>query len=109
MTGAEFAFAPHWTWAVGGNYRWDNGLRLNLNANYRAKAYASPYVDQAEDTISARTLVNGKFGYETARWGLSAFVNNMFDKQYVTYDQPTLNRAMLGAPRVVGAILEARW
>lgn len=109
LTGAEFMFAPHWTFAVGGNYRWDNGLRLNLNANYRGDMFAGTYVGQEAETIAARTLVNGAFGYETERWSLSAFVNNIFDEEYVTYDQPAQNRAILGAPRVVGAILEARW
>ncbi len=109
LSGSEFAFAPHWTLAVGGNWRFGNGFVANLNANYRDDAYSDTGVTQAAYAIKARTLVNGKLGYETDRWTAALFVNNAFDEEYIQYNQATLNRAMLGAPRVVGVTLEARW
>lgn len=109
LSGSEFAFAPEWTWAVGGNYRWDSGFVANLNASYRSKAFSAAGPGQENFAIDARTLVNGKFGYETAHWSASVFAKNIFDEQYVQYEHASQNRAMFGEPRVVGAVLEARW
>ena len=109
LSGSSFAFAPEWTWAVGGNYRWDNGFVANLNASYRSKAYSASGPNQADYAIDARTLVNGKIGYETAHWSASIYAKNIFDEQYVQQNQAALNQAMFGDPRVIGAILETRW
>lgn len=109
LSGSEFAFAPHWTFAAGGNYRWDNGLTGNLNLNYRSKSFSWTGVDQADNTVKGRTVVNGRFGYEAEHWGVFAFATNLLDEAYVQYSQPTLNRAMLGAPRVIGISLETHW
>ena len=109
LSGSEFAYAPRWTVAVGGNYRWANGLALNLNASYRSDMYSATGVTQDQVRIDERTLVNGKFGYNADHWSLSVFANNIFDKNYIQYEQANLNRAVYGAPRVVGAILETRW
>ena len=88
---------------------WDNGLFANLNANYRSSAYGVTGVDQAASRIDARTVVNAKLGYQADHWTISAFGNNLFDEAYVQYVQPSASRAMFGAPRVVGVILEANW
>lgn len=109
LSGSEFAFAPRWTMAVGGDYRWDNGFVASANASFRDKAYSGTGTDQADYRIDARTLVNAKFGYETKHWAISAFANNLLDEAYVQYNQVTLNRAMFGDPRVLGAILEVKW
>ena len=109
LSGSEFAFAPHWTLAIGGNWRFGGGFVANLNANYRGDAYSDTGVTQDAYAIKARTLVNGKFSYETERWSASLFVNNAFDEEYIQYNQATFNRAMLGAPRVIGVVLGARW
>jgi outer membrane receptor protein involved in Fe transport len=109
LSGSSFAFAPEWTWAVGGNYRWDNGFVANLNASYRSKAFSAAGPDQANYAIDARTLVNGKIGYETAHWSASIYAKNIFDEQYVQQNQAARNQAMFGDPRVIGAILETRW
>ena len=109
LSGSEFAFAPRWTWAVGGNYRWDNGLFVNVNAGYRSESYGVSGPAQNTNKLDARTLVGGKVGYQADHWTLSAYATNLFDEDYVQFRQPSLNRAMYGAPRVVGAVLEARW
>lgn len=109
LSGSEFAFAPHWTWAAGGDYRWDNGVFVNLNASYRADAFSDTGVNQANFALDARTIVNGRIGYGTERWTVSAFTNNIFDEAYILYNQANMARAMFGEPRVIGAMLEARW
>lgn len=109
LSGSEFAYAPHWTFAAGGNYRWDNGLVGNLNLNYRSGAFSTTGVTQENYRVDARTLVNGRFGYEAGHWGAYIFANNLFDDAYKQYNQYTTHRAILGAPRVVGISLETHW
>lgn len=110
LTGAEFPYAPHWTLAAGADYRWDNGLVANLNANYRAKAYSQADVNQAsDDLVKARALVNGRFGYEQEHWGIYVFGKNLLDTKYAQYARAADNIALLGDPRVIGVSLETRW
>lgn len=110
FSGSEFAYAPHWTAAIGGNWRWGGGWMLNLNASYRSDAYdAVGLSNQTRAGVDARTLVNGRFGYETRHWSASIYANNIFDDHYVQYARPADHVALLGDPRVIGAVLETRW
>jgi len=109
LSGSEFAYAPAWTVALGGNWRWSNNLVANLNANYRSEVFTNTGAFQAGSEVGARILVNGRFGYETDRWGLYLFGKNLFDEDYMSYNQPDYNRAVLGNPRTIGAQLQARW
>ncbi len=109
LSGSEFAFAPEWTWNLGGAYRWDNGVFVNLDAGYRSESYGVSGPTQGANKLDARTLLGGKIGYQAERWTLAAYATNLLDEEYVQFRQPTLNRAMYGAPRVFGAVLETRW
>ncbi|MFN3778684.1 MAG: TonB-dependent receptor [Brevundimonas aurantiaca] len=109
LTGSEFSFAPRWTLALGGNYRWGDGFVANLNANYRSEVFTSTGFSQGDSRVSGRTLVNGKIGYETGPWGAYVYAKNLFDEHYMSYDRAQTNQAVLGDPRVVGLMLQARW
>ncbi|MDG2521953.1 TonB-dependent receptor [Caulobacter segnis] len=109
LSGSEFAYAPRWTLAVGGNYRWASGFVANLNANYRDKAFVSTGFAQDNAQIKSRTLLNGRVGYETDHWGAYLYGKNLFDVGYVTYGRPTTGQAVLGDPRVLGLMLQTRW
>lgn len=106
-SGEEFIYAPHWTFAVGGNWRFGSGWVANLNANRRSSVYADigPYRHQ----FPARTLVNARFGYDAMHWSAYLFASNLLDEDYVQYRNSTQPLAILGAPRVIGASVEARW
>jgi outer membrane receptor protein involved in Fe transport len=109
LSGTEFIYAPAWTLSAGANYRWTSGFVANLNANYRSAVYTEAGASQAASRVSSRTVVNGKFGYETGRWGAYLYGENLFDADYASYVSPTLQQAVLGRPRVVGLILQANW
>jgi iron complex outermembrane recepter protein len=109
LSGAEFRFAPHWTLAGGANYRFTDRIVGNVNAAYRSQAYSDPGPLQALSRLDARTVVNARLAYETERWTASVFADNLFDEHYFQYIQPTMSRAILGKPQVLGAVLEARW
>ncbi len=109
LSGSEFTYAPRWTLALGGNWRWAGGLVGNLNANYRSKVFTSVGALQPASQVEARTIANGRIGYEADHWGLYLYGKNLLDERYVSFVQRAAPRAMLGAPRVIGAQLEARW
>lgn len=109
LSGSQFAFAPRWTLAVGGDYRWDNGLFASVNAAYRSSAFGIAGVNQAASRLDARTVVGAKAGYRADRWTLAMFGDNLFDEAYVQFVQPNADRAMFGAPRVLGLVLETNW
>jgi outer membrane receptor protein involved in Fe transport len=109
LSGSEFAFAPRWTLAAGVDWVGDNGLVANLNASYRSSAYSRTGVsEQGAKDIDARTLVNGRIGYQAERWGAFVFGSNLFDEAYVDYARTADRVAILGEPRVIGVTLEAR-
>lgn len=105
--GSEFAYAPHWTAALGGNWRFGAGWLANLNANFRDKVYTDVGTDAPR--LASRTLVNAKFGYENLDWSAWVFANNLLDAHYVQYRWSSEPLAILGAPRVLGIGFEARW
>ena len=109
LSGTEFAFAPEWTLAAGGNYRWGSGFIANLNANYRTSVFSAAGAFQPGSEVPGRTLVNAKVGYETDRWGAYLYGKNILDEEYLTYVRDDTFQGMLGDPRVAGVILQARW
>lgn len=94
---------------MGGNYRWGGGFIANLNANYRSEVFSGSGTYQAGSEVPSRVLVNAKVGYETDRWGVYVYGKNILDEEYLTYIREETQQAILGDPRVVGLILQARW
>lgn len=107
LSGMQFPYAPHWTISGGANLRFAEGFNANLNANYRSAVYTDVAYPQSDWRVGARTLVNGRVGYEAKHWSVSVFANNLFDKHYIQYDNPDFQSAVLGAGRTVGVVLEA--
>lgn len=109
LSGSEFPYAPHWTFSIGGDYRFGNGLVANLNANYRDRSYTEAGGEQDGRIAGERTLVNGRFGYESDRWGAYVFGKNLLNEKYSQYSREDVPVALLGEPRVLGVSLEAHW
>lgn len=109
LSGLEFQHAPQWTLAGGINLRPIEGLRFNLNANHRSEVFAEITTPQAVTRIVPRTLVNARIAYDIGPITLSAFASNIFDEQYFQYRRDGLPRGVMGAPRVLGTAIEARW
>ncbi|MFT4089190.1 MAG: TonB-dependent receptor [Asticcacaulis sp.] len=106
FNGNEFAYAPRWTFSAGGTWRADNGFFVNLNGNYRSENYQGV---ENSIKVKARTLVNTKVGYEFGQYAAYVYANNLLDEKFLQYDRPEDYRAVLGAPRTIGLILEARF
>ncbi|MFT4179092.1 MAG: TonB-dependent receptor [Thermomonas sp.] len=107
FAGAEFAYAPRWTFAAGGNLRFGNGWVANLNASHRSAVDAD--IGTYSARLPGRTLVNARFGYEALNWSACLFANNLLDEHYVQYTWTGSPNVILGAPRVVGVGLEYHW
>ncbi|WP_155524511.1 TonB-dependent receptor [Oleisolibacter albus] len=108
LEGNEFAFAPRWSLAAGGTWRFADGFFAALNANYRSAAYAEA-IDEDKRLISARTLVNARLGYERDKYGLYLYADNLLDQRYYATRYASYRWAGLGDPRTVGVMLEARF
>lgn len=73
------------------------------------------YTGAAKDPtlfVPGYSLVNGSLGYTTAddRFGLSVFVRNLFDKDYILIpSNQTVRSQYLGAPRIFGVTGSARF
>lgn len=105
LSGEQFPYAPHWTLSGGANFRLPGGFNANLNANYRSAVFTDVAKPQSANRVGGRTLVNGRIGYRAERWNAALFVNNLLDEKYDQYVNPTINQAIIGTPRTVGAIL----
>jgi iron complex outermembrane recepter protein len=109
LSGLEFGYAPHWTLSGGVNVRPADGFNLNVNASHRSAIFSEASVPQSDTRLPSRTLVNARIGYQADHWSLSGFVNNAFDEKYMQYGVAGLDRAVLGNPRVFGAVAEVKW
>jgi outer membrane receptor protein involved in Fe transport len=109
LSGLEFIYAPHWTIAAGINWRMDNGIHVNLNGNHRSAVFTDVSRLQEQWRVGARTIFNAKIGYQAEHFGLSVFATNLFDEHYKQYNNGANDVAILGDPRVVGLLLEARF
>jgi len=78
-----------------------------VSANFTDDYYARGNVNnQAEFEIESRILANAKVGYAGEHFGVSLYVDNIFDKDYLTGRSTSGNTATIGDGRTVG--VEAR-
>lgn len=108
LSGLEFPYAPRWTLAAGMNVRFGDGFALNVNGSHRTKVFGDVSRPQENMRLEARTLVNTKLAYTYEDWTVSVFANNLFDEKYKQYEYAATQQALLGAPRVIGVMLEGR-
>ncbi len=109
LQGTQFPYAPRWTLSGGANAQFGGGFTANVNANYRTSVYTGVGQDQSQYKVSARTLVNGKLGYETENWSLFLFARNIFDEKYKQYEYAAIHQAILGEPQTFGLGAGVHW
>lgn len=106
LSGSKFAYAPEWTLAAGANLRSGHFVG-NINASYRSAVFSTTGVNQVQQRLDARTVVNAKIGYDLGEAMVYVFANNLLDEEYVQYLNPVYDVAIIGDPRIVGIGLEA--
>ncbi len=111
-SGQEFAYAPHYNLTAGLQYRHHHGWFINTSASYTDGAYASPDNDRSM-ALDSFSLVNAKLGYETARFGVYAYGQNLLDEFYVSdhfrNDSYGLEGVIIGQAREMGLGVELHW
>jgi len=106
--GNDLTYAPRYTYNLGVQYRFQNGLfcRADLFGTERF------YGDSA-NTVSQRSYetLNLKLGYEQEKFDLYVYAKNVFDEEYLTWLQAsgTSTIGYDGDPRVIGVTANFRF
>ena len=117
------AFAPRWTWRLGGQYEANMGemgfLTFGAQMRYRSRtalAVDNTYIvglvgttDEVEGLFqNGYALVDARLVYESEgrRWNIGIYANNIFDKAYKTDGQEfssigSIRTAYYGAPQTI--------
>ena len=103
-SGNEYPEAPSVTASIGGIYNHASGAFISANANYTGAYFSSGEINnRSQFEIKHRIIANTKFGYEYKNLKASVFVDNIFDKQYITAISSNLTEAGIGEGRTIGA------
>ena len=106
LAGNEFPLAPELTIALGGTYYFRDGFFFSADASYQDDTFSD--VQNTEDNkTDSRFLANARLGYETDEWSVLAYVDNMFDKDYVTRSNSGI--VNVGDPMTFGVIGQVRF
>jgi len=110
LSGKAFPEAPELTLALGGQYKFDSGLRVGGDAKYTSHHYSSLGTPPL-DSVGSRTVVNAQIGYDIKDWEFTLFAENLFDRRYFTYYESTGGQeyATLGEGRTIGINVKARF
>ena len=99
------AFAPQYTFSIGGQYRTDKGLYAGVDL----VGYGKMYLDTANEyPRDAYQLVNAKVGYEAENWDIYLYGKNIFDKDYSYHGYAGGYYILYSAPREIGIKLTYR-
>lgn len=104
FTGNEFAAAPTYTFALGAQYRWQNGLTVGVDMSFTDDAFITTD-NNPLFKIDDFFLVDVNASYRFRNGvTLGAYVRNLFDETYATSNFGQFG-AVLGEPLTAGAFL----
>ncbi|WP_208352077.1 TonB-dependent receptor [Pseudaestuariivita rosea] len=104
LSGKSFPNAPEVTAALGGKYRWDNGVSLGVDASYTDGGFFDPE-NTARLKSDDRWLLNAHLTYERDDWVLGIYGRNLLDEDYVTQKSENGDNGFLirtGEPQTFG-------
>lgn len=109
LAGNEFPNAPRITRAIGGTYYFPYDVSLAIDASYTDDSFGD-VENTPDEKNDSRFLTNVRLGYDSENWGVLAYVNNLFDKDYVAQSTGlTPNEIVPGDPRTFGVIGQIRF
>ena len=101
FAGNDFRFSPGFSASVGGNYEHASGFFVSGNVNYSDGQFSDN-----ENTPGNRSdsfvLANLRAGFRTDRFSIAGFANNLFDEEYLTFQDVNFNQGQGGTERVYG-------
>jgi len=111
VSGNRLPYTPKWTFALGAQYVFTLGnfgfLTVRGDVSWKDQIYFDQYNEELFSQESY-TLVNGLVRFETVdgRWSAELYATNLFEEEYMTYGQPSLNIGDVlnapGNPRLYG-------
>jgi iron complex outermembrane receptor protein len=108
LAGNYLPYAPEYTYTAGAQYRAANGLMARIDLFGTGYHYGDAANNSEQE---AYQLVNLRLGYERDNWDAYFWVKNLFDKEYMTWFQPSGSNlyAMDGPPRTIGITVQYRF
>lgn len=108
--GNDFPEAPAVTASLGATYKHHTGLFLSSDANFNSSYYSNSSLNNDDDQqIESFFVTNARAGYEFKGFTLTGYVENMFDKNYITSSNSTGTRATIGDGRIFGIQIDAQF
>ena len=109
FSGRATPYSPEWTGSLSGSYNFmvgSNAIKPSLQYTYTGSQWSN-FTQAPAEYIHSVGLVKANIGFTPAKakWGLSLWATNLFNKQYVvsSLDVPPLfSFATFGAPRQFG-------
>ncbi|AQS37891.1 outer membrane receptor for ferrienterochelin and colicins [Shewanella psychrophila] len=100
IIGNELNSAPNLTANLGVKYWFNDELSFGLSGNYVGEYFAD--INNTEERVAGDYVVSRfNVDYQTGEWRVSAFVNNLFDEQALTVNDPPSGRYPDGYAAVI--------
>ena len=106
FSGNKYVGAAEVTASAGASYYFGNDWIVSVDGSYISEREGDNDNDPNVQ-VPGFTLWNARIGYERDNWAAYLFVRNLFDKDYVTQINDTLNQVRTGEPRFIGVQLNA--
>ncbi len=113
LTGVSYAgnrapYAPAFTAGLNVAYRSAAGWFAAGDAIATGRTF---YTEQEDSAFSqgAYGVINARAGFDSRRWRITLYIDNVADQGYYTLIIPGVNSASPGAPRTVGTELAAKF
>jgi outer membrane receptor protein involved in Fe transport len=108
-SGKEFPETPRRSASAWASYRHASGVFMSGDYSYKSGFFAtSDLLNQVDKRVPGYGTTNLRLGYDAEHWTAVAFVNNLFDKEYLV-GRDRNQGAYVGDPRLVGAMLTMRF
>ena len=107
--GNAFPEAPNYTFSVGGAYQHRTGLFFSAWGDYTGGFYAGDINNDRDLYVDGRFIANSRAGYAGEHIQAFVFVDNVFDKDYLTNRSLAGNEATVGDGRLFGIELRVQF
>ncbi len=104
--GNKTTYAPEYTFNIGGQYRWENGLYARADLIGYGEMYFDKNNEYKRDPYQ---IVNAKIGYETEHFDVYLYGKNIFDEKYDSYGYYSGYYTVYSNPGEVGLQLTYRF
>ena len=104
LSGFPFPESPEWNVVIGGRYEHPSGFYLGADAKY-IDDYLARFGAPPQEYLDSYWTANAQAGWNSGQWELSLFAENVFDEDYVVYNDRNDTgdiAATLGYPQRVG-------